>query len=428
MKKYILILSVLAVIFTSCEKNNDEPDVTPAMARDTLYAIMDHFYYWYDKMPSVTVENYEDPYNLLEALRYRPYDKWSYIADYDEFLAQSQGSFVGHGFKIGLGSDMTARVAMVFNKSELYAKGVRRGWIVKKINGVDIAPILISGNGKAYSDLIGPSEAGVTNQFVMIKPDGTEVSFSATKSTFTVNTVIHYDTLHLKSGIAGHLVFEEFINPSEEELRTAFKFFSENNATDVILDLRYNLGGLLNVSQTLATYLAGNGYTSTIFAKLAYNDKNQGYNSTYNFRLSEYPQNLQRIAIITSYSTASASELIINGLDPLMTVVTIGDTTRGKPMGMNVWSCCKKYMFLPVTFKTVNSLNQGEYYDGIAPDCLAADDIRFDFPDRNEESLKQAISWLEKGTFIAGKNIFAAPVKIYGERNNIFNNLIVPDK
>ena len=81
--------------------------ITPAMARDSLYYIMKEWYYWYNipECNSVTVankENYKDPYELLEAMRYKTLDRWSFVADYDEFLAEMQGTFVGHGFRIGL--------------------------------------------------------------------------------------------------------------------------------------------------------------------------------------------------------------------------------------------------------------------------------------------------------------------------------------
>ena len=87
----------------SCRKDNVIPDdtLTPAMARDSLYYIMKEWYYWYNMMPAVTKEDYKDPYELLEAMRYKTLDRWSFVADYDEFVAQMTGTFVGHGFRIG---------------------------------------------------------------------------------------------------------------------------------------------------------------------------------------------------------------------------------------------------------------------------------------------------------------------------------------
>ena len=101
MKKAIYFL-IIIILFSSCRKEDPVPEVTPAMARDSLYYLMKEWYYWYDRMPSVNLENYADPYELLEALRYRPLDRWSYVDDYNATVSQLQGSLVGHGIRIGL--------------------------------------------------------------------------------------------------------------------------------------------------------------------------------------------------------------------------------------------------------------------------------------------------------------------------------------
>jgi carboxyl-terminal processing protease len=379
-------------------------------------------------MPSVTKENYLDPYTLLEALRYKEVDKWSFVADYDEFMAEMEGTFVGHGFRIGLDKDHIARIAMIYNNSPLYLEGVRRGWIVKKINGYDIASIILSNDVDAYNNAIGPATAGITNVFIFGKPDGSEVTISSTKQSFTVNTVLVCDTLHLSSGITGHLVFESFILPSEAELETAFAFFQENNVHDLILDLRYNSGGYLNIAQQLASYIIGNSISGTTFAKLSYNNKSQSANSTFPFQNTSLPLSLSRLAVIKTRLTASASEAVMNGLHPHLNLVSIGDTTLGKPMGMNGWECAKKYFFWPVTFKIVNSANEGEYYDGIAPTQIATDDITHDFNDRHEECLRQAISWLETGSFTGkGATEFSRSAQ-FSEKPSWMNNVFVIKK
>ncbi len=432
MKKLLYLLPALMIFAGACEKKVPEPEPqpvdtinVPARARDTLYYIMRQWYYWYDLMPSVTKENYADPYVLLEAMRYKEIDRWSFVADYDEFIAEMEGTFVGHGFRIGLDNSMNARIAMIFDNSPLYVEGVRRGWIVKDINGYDIASILAANDGEAYLQALGPSEAGVTNVFNFERPDGTEVTISSTKQSFTINSVLHYDTLHLSSGITGHLVFESFIEPSEGELETAFEFFKSNNVQDLILDLRYNSGGFLYIAQQLASYIAGNSKTGITFAGLTYNDKNQDYNIDYPFENSSYPLSLSRLIVITSRLTASASEAVINGLKPHLNLACIGDTTLGKPMGMNGWPCADTYFFWPVTFKLVNSEDEGEYYDGITPEKISADDITRDFDNREEECLKEAIYWLETGSFMTkGFKEFSRP-SYFMEKPSLMNNLYI---
>lgn len=404
MKKLILFSIIVISLFSSCKKDPVLPDntLTPIMARDSLYYIMKDWYYWFDKPESENVtltnkETYKDPYELLEAMRYKELDRWSFIADYDEFLAEMQGTFVGFGFRIGVDNSGKARIAMIYNNSSLYAGGVRRGWIIKTISGVDPAPLLIANNGAAYSELVGPPTAGITKVFVFTKPDGTDVTISATKSSFTINTVLLYDTLMLPSGVTGHLVFESFITPSSAELVTAFSYFKSMGIKDLILDLRYNSGGYLTIAQTLASYIAGDRVQGSVFAKLQYNSKRQDYNTTFPFKTTPYSMALPRVVVITTRSTASASEAVMNGLKPFVNVVSLGDTTNGKPTGMNGWDIGKKYYIWPVTFKMVNSQNQGEYFGGIVPAKLLPDDITHDFSDRKEECLKEAIHYLQYG-------------------------------
>jgi carboxyl-terminal processing protease len=432
MKKYILLSAFSLLILFSCKKEDPPPPVdnngavTPAMARDTLYLIMKEFYFWYNLMPEVTKENYSDPYKLLDAMRYKQLDRWSFVADYDEFTAEMNGTFVGHGFRIGVDDAGKARIAMIYNNSPLYAQGVRRGWIVKTINGTAIAPLLLSGNGQAYSDLIGPSTAGITNVFVFTKPDGTDATISSTKATFQLNSVLLYDTLNLKTGVTGHLVFESFINPSRTELATAFAYFKANNIKDLILDLRYNGGGYLDIAQTLASYIGGDVLSGKVFAKLKYNDKHQNENYTYAFKTTAYSMNLSRMVVITTRNTASASEAVMNGLKPHINVVTVGDTTNGKPTGMNGWEVGKKYFMWPVTFKIVNSLDQGEYFNGIYPGKLAIDDITHDFTDRNEANLKEAISFLQNGAFTAKSFGVFKNKPQFSEKPDWMNNTFLP--
>jgi carboxyl-terminal processing protease len=431
MKKLSILFVILLIISGSCKKTEPAATtVTPAQARDTLFYIMKQFYYWYDK-PSVTSittdskSNYADPYTLLEAMRYKTLDKWSFVADYDEFNAELAGEFVGHGIRIGLDAESKTRIAMIYDNSPMYASGVRRGWIVKKVNDTELAPIFLSENTDAYNTLMGPSTAGHQNKFLFTRPDGKDTTITSAKASFVINTVIARDTLHLKSGaVVGHMVFESFIDPSEDQLAAAFSYFKSMNVTKFILDLRYNTGGYLYVAQDLVSYLAGNSLAGTTFAKLTYNDKMQSANVTYPFITTGSPLSLPEVIVITTRMTASASEAVMNGLKPFVNVVSIGDTTTGKCVGMNGWKCGKKYWYWPITFSLVNSAGTGGYYSGLAPNKLAVDDITHDFSNRNETCLKEALTYLETGSFSAGKGAekFSRSV-VFGEKPSWMNNM-----
>ncbi len=433
MKKILVIILIILPFLGSCKKEilPSSTEVTPAMARDTLYFLMKQWYYWYNLMPTVSRESYADPYKLLDAMMYKQLDRWSFVADYNEYIAESQGSFVGHGIRIGLDETNLARIVMIYDKSPLYAQGVRRGWIVKKINNTDVASVLLSRDATAYTNMFGASSTTVTNTFLFQKPDGTEITISSTKASFTINTVILYDTLHIKSTvtntnvITGHLVLDSFIQPTESELAKAFTFFSSTGVKDIILDLRYNTGGLLYVAQELASYIGGNSLAGSTFAALQFNNRNTSADQTFKFLTSSYGLSKPRLVVITSRLTASASECVMNGLLPFLNVVSVGDTTNGKPVGMVGYPCAQKYYFFPIMFKVINSLNQGDYFAGFAPNKLAVDDITHDFNDRNETCLNEAIHYIASGNFTQkGAASFKRLIQ-YSEKPSMINGTFV---
>jgi C-terminal processing protease CtpA/Prc len=414
MKKFIIILFITITIISSCKKNvtpsviktTTDSLTTDELARDYLYAAMNQYYLWYKLMPVVVDTAYKDPYTLLDAMRYKTLDRWSFVQTYDEYLATSTGSFVGHGISMGLDSlTQTVRIAQIYTRSPLYSKGVRRGWIVKKLNGTDLAPVFIAKDAVTYNSLIGTSTAGITNTFLFQTPEGKDSTIVSTKAAFTLNTVILADTLHLKTGITGHLVFDEFIPPSNADLQTAFAYFSLNNINNLIVDLRYNGGGDLSVLQNMASYVAGAAKFNTTFLTLTYNDKNTQYNVSYPFKTVSYPLTISKLIVITTQGTASASEDFINGLKPVLDVTTIGTTTNGKPVGMNGFLYKTDYAFFPITFNVVNSAGEGDFYKGFAPAKFVIDDITHDWNNRNEACLKEAIYYLENGT-VSAKSLY----------------------
>jgi C-terminal processing protease CtpA/Prc len=360
-------------------------------------------------MPVVVKTDYQDPYELMDAMMYKTLDRWSFVETYEEYLNMDQGAFVGHGISMGLDQSNQVRIAEIYNLSPLYSLGVRRGWIVKKLNGTDLAPIFIANDGTAYNQLIGAATVGLTNTFLFQTPAGKDSTITSAKASFTLNTVIVADTLQLKSGITGHLVFDQFIPPSNDELQTAFTYFSQNNVKDLIVDLRYNGGGDLSVLTNMASYVAGAAQVNNPFLIATFNDKNTAYNTTFNFTTVSSPLSVSKVIVITTRGTASASEDFINGLKPILDVRTLGDTTNGKPVGMVGFPYQTSYMFWPITFSLVNSAGQGDFYKGFAPDKYVPDDITHDWSDRNEACLKEAIYYLEhgsvssKGLYVGGK-------------------------
>jgi len=187
MKKSIIILFITILGFSSCKKEVPAfvPPTIDEQARDYLYNAMNEVYLWYNLMPVVVKTDYADPYKLLDAMEYKTIDRWSFVETYDQFVAQNQGSFVGHGISMGLDSiSNTVRIAQIYEKSPLYSKGVRRGWTVKRLNGTDPAPIFAARDWTAYNQLIGAPQAGITNTFLFQTPAGKDSTISTVKSAF----------------------------------------------------------------------------------------------------------------------------------------------------------------------------------------------------------------------------------------------------
>ncbi len=437
MKRLLLITILIIPILYSCKKDPvTPPDVytEEERARDGFYDLMKYVYLWYYTMPTVKLSDYSSPETLLDDLRYKPRDRWSFVTDYDSFMASMQGTFVGHGIRMSLDNSNNVRVVSLYEGSDLWPKGVRRGWIVKEINDTPVAPIFISGNNDAYNTLMGPSTAGITNKFLFEKPDGTTVTYNSTKATFTINSVTAAKTLDLTSGKTGYLCFETFIDPSEQELNEAFADFKANNVTDLIIDLRYNTGGYMDIAQQLSSLVMKAEDTTKVCYKLMYNNLvGPDWNESYKFIKTASPLGLNRVVFITTRSSASASEVVINSLRPYVDVTIVGDTTHGKPAGMNIWGYPfpsnsdpnpdYKYVFAPITFEYVNASDEGRFYDGMVPDVKAADDITHDFGDPQEASLAAAIAVLQ-GT----KSKSSIPVRrnrIYSEGDQLPSNLFL---
>ena len=393
----LLFVFLLSLLFTHCRKEDDViPEETPLaiIARNEFFLLMNEWYLWYEKMPVVNVEDYNSPEQLLEAIRYDSLDKWSYISPLDDFLSYYQeGEYEGHGFGYTYDQDGKAWITFVFEDGDFYEQGVKRGWQIIKINGSDIQP---------FTDLsfyMNGLSLGTVDHFSFMKPGNASAEVSSIRKVVKINTVLYSDTIHVGGKVVGHLVFKSFIEPSIAELDTAFLFFQSAGIQELILDLRYNGGGRMDVTMKLASLISGPATDGKTLVKYMHNNKQTSQNSIVYLENEAQALNLNRLIVITSQGTASASEVIINGLKPYINVITIGDNTYGKPVGMYSWSYADTYAFVPVCFKMSNVNNVGDYYDGLQADSYIEDGLEWEFSDRNELRLKEAIYYLETGNF-----------------------------
>lgn len=356
--------------------------------------VMTDLYLWYREIPSVNPARYSSPEALLEAIRYRPLDtSFSYItsrASNDAFYSDSQ--FIGFGLST-MTSQTEMRILQVFDDSPASEAGLQRGDRIREINGRTVESLIASGDiGNAF----GAAEIGVERTIVFTSRDGERHRATMVKRLVTIPTVSLTRVFEVDGKVVGYLFFRNFVKPSYEALDSAFAALREAGATELVLDLRYNGGGLVDVAVHLSSLIGGVPTRDQVFAVFRHNDKNTRYNETLRFEDPENALGLSRLFVIATRSSASASELVINGLRPFIPVVVIGDRTYGKPVGQYGINFCDKVL-APVAFSLVNADGQGDYFDGIPAECAAGDDIEHDLGAADEASLAEALFYVRNG-------------------------------
>jgi len=226
---------------------------------------------------------------------------------------------------------------------------------------------------------------------------GTVHDVQMTKRTVTIPTASLTRTFASGGRVVGYINFRNFVTPATAALDQAFAQLESAGANELVLDLRYNGGGLVSVAQQLASLIGGSHTNGKLFVQFVHNDKNTSKNSTLTMNMPAHALNLERLVVIYTRGSASASELIWNGLRPFIPVTTVGDRSYGKPVGQYGYNFCDKVLY-PVAFSTQNARGEGGYFDGIAPDCPAADDLEHPLGDSAEASLAEALRYLRTGS------------------------------
>ncbi|MBF0433813.1 MAG: PDZ domain-containing protein [Magnetococcales bacterium] len=357
---------------------------------------MRDWYLWYDQIPSnLDIASYSSAEAVLEATRYKTRDKWSYIETAKAATAQlNTGEFTGIGIRTSQDASGNLWVNEVFANSPAKAAGVIRGDRIVSINGKSIAEINAA---KGWDTAYGASTAGVQVDLVLARSASSEtLSLSLVKGTFIVDAVPVNRVLSQNNTFIGYLVYDSFTSASYISLVKAFNTFQAAGVSEMILDLRYNGGGLVDVAAYLAS-LMRNASSKDVFAKLQYNKNHSSSNYNLNYSTLTNNLNLSQVFFITSSATCSASEMLIQGLKPYVTVVPIGTTTCGKPVGMDVVTFSDKVL-AAISFTIVNANGEGDYYNGLTPVCTANDDLTHSLGDVAESSLSTALSYLANKT------------------------------
>lgn len=395
----LVAFSMLAV---SCKQNDPDPQnstTTPTTAtadiRDSLWSYMQDVYLWYDKLPATfNARSYSDPESEMDALRaYQTLDRWSFVEKATTFNSYfSDGETSDFGFWIKYDANNNLRVRYVYAQSPAGKAGVERGWKLTAINGQAIASLSDDAIISAFYD-------ATSTTFGFQKADGSSVTVPLTTATYTLNTVLFNKTYDVGGKKVGYLVFNSFTGtPSQNELKAVLSNFETAGVNELIVDLRYNGGGDVDTQVMLANALAPASVTrSSVMFSYQHNNKLSAWNETIKFSKTG-SLNLSRIFFITTSSSASASELLINNLKPYLDVKLIGNATHGKPVGMYGFEVMD-YVIAPIAFKTVNAKNVGDYYSGLAVDASVADGLDKNWGDPLENCLAAALGYIQTGSF-----------------------------
>jgi C-terminal processing protease CtpA/Prc len=374
--------------------------------RSWLRAYMSDEYFWYSNMGTPN-ERAPDIESYFRSLLYTPVDRYSSSQPTSTFVQlQSEGTRTGYGYTLvwADAAQTVLRVRFAEPLSPVGVAGLNRGDTVLSIDGYGPQAIASGAIGAV-------SREGVPRTFLILSTEGVERSFTVVSATYPISTVpsARLLTLGTPEGTfkAGYFVYQAFLPGSASALRSVFTDFASAGVAELIVDLRYNGGGSVSMARNLASMIGGSGLNGRPFAEFRFNAKHpeRAFSIAFTSNTTTLPAapltGLRRVFIITSPSTASASELVINSLEPYTSVVLIGGTTYGKPYASLPRDYCGT-TYSAVNYEIVNALGAGGYNNGIAPNCTVGDDLDHQLGDASEARLEAAIHYIQTGSCPAG--------------------------
>lgn len=430
---FIIVLFIGISTFFSCQDDLDDIEVPASLqVKDFIWKGLNLYYYWQEDVPNLAdnrfsgqselnsfLQGYSSPENLFQDLRFEPgqIDRFSVLySDYTALEGVLSGVTTNNGVDFQLirksasSNDVIGWVRYIIPNSDATTKDIQRGDIFYAVNGT---PLTLEN----YKALLG-SQTYTLNLADFdngnFTPNGETVSL--TKTQLTENPILLSQVYDYAPKKIGYLMYNGFYNEYDNQLNAVFGQFKTQGITDLVLDLRYNGGGSVQTATYLASMITGQ-FNGQVFAKQQWNSKVESFYSENNPEqlINRFSNtitgsgainnlNLTKVYILTTGSTASASELIINGLKPHIQVIQIGENTVGKNVGSitlydsptfkrNGRSSKHRYAMQPICFKIVNSEGFGEYQDGISPLIVLEEDLGNlgQLGDTNEPYLNVAI-------------------------------------
>jgi C-terminal processing protease CtpA/Prc len=405
--KTLFLFAFLAVLTLQSCQDQDDVASTPANLdiQNFIWNGLNLYYLWQADVPNLSdtrfanqkelntfLYGFPKPETLFESLLNKPIDRFSWIVDdYLELEGALQGTTNNNGVEFGLSykssgsTEIIGWVRYIVPNSNASTKDIKRGDVFYGVNGTQLTTSnykgLLFGSNNDYILNLADINGGA------FTPNGKNIAL--TKTVLDENPILVNKVIVSGSHKIGYLMYNGFYANYDTQLNDAFGVLKSQGITDLVLDLRYNGGGSVQTSARLASMITG-AYTGQIFAKQQWNAKIESYfaanepESLKNLFTDKIGTtainsvNMTKIYILTSAGTASASELVINGLKPYITVVQIGDITTGKNVGsITLYDSPDfgktnrnpnhRYAMQPIVLKIVNSAGFGDYQNGLVP-------------------------------------------------------------
>ena len=450
----IIFLLLLSILFTNCFDDLDDSPISKTDINDFVYRGMNSYYLYRENVNDLTenkqnsadyndyLNGFSDPADLFESLIYNreTVDRFSVIAsDYLAFEQLLQGTTVNNGMEFGLvryvegGNDIFGYVRYVLPSTSAESANLKRGDLFYAVNGT---PLTISNwrsllglnnytlNLATYND----NGTATTDDDSI---DSTNETVSLNKVPYTENPVFKTKILQVESQNVGYLMYNAFTSNFDNELINAFSYFQANNVQHLVIDLRYNPGGSVNSATILGSLVAGEPEGQP-FVKLQYNNLHQGDNTTYDFTNQGNSLNLNKVYVLATKSSASASELVINSLSAYLDdVIHIGTNTTGKSQAsITLYDSPNfrrtnadprhTYAMQPLVAISVNKNNDVVPADGLTPTIPLAEEINNlgILGDENEPLLAEALAHIASTNRVSSQ-LPSKPIKTVGDSNDL---------
>lgn len=438
MKKFFMPLFLLGIIFSSCSKDDDvtkEEPGTEVEARDVtvdlfIHRAMADWYLYEAEVPELQESffagikekkaffaGFDSPEESFDALQ-PSHDRFSFMwNDYTELekllysgIEKSTGMVYAWG-GIGDGNDVFVITRYVLPNSSAAQAGIKRGDIFMEVNGQQLTR-------SNYRELLTQdnftiSYAEINNGNISLTGETAELT-----GTELAENPVHMAKVIEKEGLKiGYLMYTGFTRDFDPQLNEAFGYFKSQNIDELVIDLRYNGGGSVETASDLSSMITG-GFEGKLLAQMIMNEK---WQNIYEKEAPEYIKyrfnneihtgepinslNLDKVYVIATFGSASASELLINGLDPYINVIHVGSNTAGKYQSSRTLydsnhamfakvdvNPSHKYAIQPLISKMANSVGKSDYGDGLTPDIEAAEGLNYlPLGDPQEPMLKVAL-------------------------------------